>query len=141
MGFLWVPPPFQKRTWQVNGTLKFGPRYNRERGCLVVSFVPPRLIFSMAKALQFDPRSLFSGLPSECSTLWPMEKMKAYFCVIKRLQPQVSVEANAILSRYYQLQRQSRGRNAARTTIRMLESLSRLAEGEDVTWKILSFEM
>ncbi|XP_077366495.1 DNA helicase MCM9 isoform X2 [Festucalex cinctus] len=68
------------------------------------------------------------GLPSESSTLWSMEKMKAYFCIIKRLQPQVSAEANSILSRYYQLQRQSEGRNAARTTIRMLESLSRLAE-------------
>lgn len=60
-----------------------------------------------------------------------MEKMKAYFSVIKHLQPQVSEEANSILSRYYQLQRQSDGRNTARTTIRMLESLSRLAEGED----------
>lgn len=59
--------------------------------------------------------------------------MKAYFCVIKRLQPQVSEEANIILTRYYQLQRQSDGRNAARTTIRMLESLSRLAEGEALT--------
>ncbi|XP_057677980.1 DNA helicase MCM9 isoform X2 [Corythoichthys intestinalis] len=68
------------------------------------------------------------GLPSESATLWPMEKMKAYFCVIKRLQPQVSAEANSILSRYYQLQRRSEGRNAARTTIRMLESLGRLAE-------------
>lgn len=63
-----------------------------------------------------------------------MEKMKAYFTVIKRLQPQVSEEANTILARYYQLQRQSDGRNAARTTIRMLESLSRLAEGEDGLW-------
>ncbi|XP_061899458.1 DNA helicase MCM9-like [Entelurus aequoreus] len=68
------------------------------------------------------------GLPSESSVLWPIEKMRAYFCVIRRLQPQVSTEANCILSRYYQLQRQSEGRNAARTTIRMLESLSRLAE-------------
>ncbi|XP_061560128.1 DNA helicase MCM9 isoform X2 [Phycodurus eques] len=68
------------------------------------------------------------GLASESSTLWSMEKMKAYFCLIKRLQPQVSAEANSILSRYYQLQRQSEGRSAARTTIRMLESLSRLAE-------------
>nr|XP_057939162.1 DNA helicase MCM9 [Doryrhamphus excisus] len=68
------------------------------------------------------------GLPSESATLWSMEKMKAYFCVIKRLQPQVTEEAKCILSRYYQLQRQSEGRNAARTTIRMLESMSRLAE-------------
>ncbi|XP_056437679.1 DNA helicase MCM9 [Gadus chalcogrammus] len=68
------------------------------------------------------------GVPTESSTLWPMEKMKAYFCVIKHLQPQVSEEANTILARYYQLQRQSNSRNAARTTIRMLESLSRLAE-------------
>ncbi|XP_061668405.1 DNA helicase MCM9 isoform X3 [Syngnathoides biaculeatus] len=68
------------------------------------------------------------GLPSESSALWSMEKMKVYFSLIKRLRPQVSIEANSILSRYYQLQRQSQGRSAARTTIRMLESLSRLAE-------------
>lgn len=57
--------------------------------------------------------------------------MRAYFRVIKSLKPQVSEEANSILTRYYQLQRQSDDRNTARTTIRMLESLSRLAEGED----------
>ncbi|KAM9840772.1 DNA helicase MCM9 [Aulostomus maculatus] len=68
------------------------------------------------------------GLPSESSILWSLEKMKAYFCVIKRLQPQMSEEANCILTTYYRLQRQSEGRSAARTTIRMLESLSRLAE-------------
>lgn len=72
---------------------------------------------------------LFSGLPAESSALWSMEKMKAYFCVIKQLQPQVCDQANLILTRYYQVQRRSDGRNAARTTIRMLESLSRLAEG------------
>ncbi|XP_059212711.1 DNA helicase MCM9 isoform X2 [Centropristis striata] len=68
------------------------------------------------------------GLPAESAGLWSMEKIKAYFSIIKRLQPQLSEEANSILTRYYQLQRQSDGRNAARTTIRMLESLSRLAE-------------
>ncbi|TRY58190.1 hypothetical protein DNTS_017406 [Danionella cerebrum] len=68
------------------------------------------------------------GAPTKSSCLWSMEKMRAYFCVIKTLKPCVTQEANAILSRYYQLQRQSDSRNAARTTIRMLESLSRLAE-------------
>ncbi|XP_051954094.1 DNA helicase MCM9-like [Xyrauchen texanus] len=68
------------------------------------------------------------GAPSESSCFWSMEKMRAYFCFIKSLKPCLTQEANTILSRYYQLQRQSDGRNAARTTIRMLESLSRLAE-------------
>ncbi|KAI1897496.1 hypothetical protein AGOR_G00083870 [Albula goreensis] len=66
--------------------------------------------------------------PSKSESVWSMEKMKAYFCLVKSLQPQMSEEANSILVRYYQVQRQNGSRNAARTTIRMLESLGRLAE-------------
>ncbi|NXC50168.1 MCM9 helicase, partial [Penelope pileata] len=68
------------------------------------------------------------GCPSKSEKLWSMEKMKTYFSFIKRIQPKLSDESNLILVRYYQMQRQSDCRNAARTTIRLLESLIRLAE-------------
>ncbi|XP_068794248.1 DNA helicase MCM9 [Struthio camelus] len=68
------------------------------------------------------------GFPSKSEKLWSMEKMKTYFCLIKSIQPKLSDESNVILVRYYQMQRQSDCRNAARTTIRLLESLIRLAE-------------
>uniref|UniRef100_A0A8D0FA55 DNA helicase MCM9 n=1 Tax=Strix occidentalis caurina TaxID=311401 RepID=A0A8D0FA55_STROC len=68
------------------------------------------------------------GCPSKSEKLWSMEKMKTYFCLIKSIQPKLSNESNLILVRYYQMQRQSDCRNAARTTIRLLESLIRLAE-------------
>ncbi|NWX74671.1 MCM9 helicase, partial [Alca torda] len=68
------------------------------------------------------------GCPSKSEKLWSMEKMKTYFCLIKSIQPKLSDESNLILVRYYQMQRQSDCRNAARTTVRLLESLIRLAE-------------
>ncbi|XP_051020510.1 DNA helicase MCM9 isoform X1 [Acomys russatus] len=68
------------------------------------------------------------GYPSKSENLWSMEKMKTYFCLIRNLQPTLSDGSNQVLLRYYQMQRQSDSRNAARTTIRLLESLIRLAE-------------
>ncbi|XP_048209945.1 DNA helicase MCM9 isoform X2 [Perognathus longimembris pacificus] len=68
------------------------------------------------------------GCPSKSEKLWSMEKMKTYFCLIRNLHPTLSDVGNQVLLRYYQMQRQSDSRNAARTTIRLLESLIRLAE-------------
>ncbi|NWW39056.1 MCM9 helicase, partial [Panurus biarmicus] len=68
------------------------------------------------------------GCPSKSGKLWSMERMKTYFCLIKSIQPKLSDESNLVLVRYYQMQRQSDCRNAARTTVRLLESLIRLAE-------------
>ncbi|NXI43120.1 MCM9 helicase, partial [Galbula dea] len=68
------------------------------------------------------------GCPSKSEKLWSMERMKTYFCLIKSIQPKLSEESNLILMRYYQMQRQSGCRSAARTTVRLLESLVRLAE-------------
>uniref|UniRef100_K3WF99 DNA helicase n=1 Tax=Globisporangium ultimum (strain ATCC 200006 / CBS 805.95 / DAOM BR144) TaxID=431595 RepID=K3WF99_GLOUD len=61
--------------------------------------------------------------------LWSIPKLQAYICYVKdKYQPQLSRSAMTILQRYYQLQRSSDTRSAARTTIRLLESLTRLAQ-------------
>ncbi|XP_063969321.1 DNA helicase MCM9-like isoform X1 [Lytechinus pictus] len=66
------------------------------------------------------------GAPA--SDLWSIEKMQTYLSIIKTIDPVLTPQANLVLSRYYQAQRQADMRNAARTTIRLLESMVRLAQ-------------
>ncbi|XP_042857902.1 DNA helicase MCM9-like [Penaeus japonicus] len=70
-----------------------------------------------------------AGAKSKGDDDWSIEQLQAYFCHIRSLQPSMAREANVILAKYYQLQRQTDQRSQARTTIRLLESLVRLCQG------------
>eukprot|EP01124_Arcella_intermedia_P031020 TRINITY_DN6905_c0_g1_i9.p1 TRINITY_DN6905_c0_g1~~TRINITY_DN6905_c0_g1_i9.p1 ORF type:complete len:1068 (-),score=370.46 TRINITY_DN6905_c0_g1_i9:42-3245(-) len=60
---------------------------------------------------------------------WSMEKLQAYFSYIRTtFFPELTEEATTVLQEYYKKQRVNDSRNAARTTIRLLESLIRLAQ-------------
>lgn len=65
------------------------------------------------------------GAHKSSTMLWNLEKLQHYFCTIRNLTPETTDDANTILSKYYWMQRQSSQRNAARTTVRFLESLLR----------------
>ncbi|CAH2052000.1 unnamed protein product [Thlaspi arvense] len=65
----------------------------------------------------------------DLTTLWPLPMLQRYIQFVKRnFRPVLSKEAEEIISNYYRLQRRSSTNNAARTTVRMLESLIRLAQ-------------
>ncbi|XP_073141326.1 probable DNA helicase MCM9 isoform X2 [Henckelia pumila] len=63
------------------------------------------------------------------SEIWPLDMLRRYIQYVKGyFRPVLTKEAEKVISSYYQLQRRSATQNAARTTIRMLESLIRLAQ-------------
>eukprot|EP01080_Neovahlkampfia_damariscottae_P009413 gene9413-1620_t len=65
----------------------------------------------------------------DTKNIWSFEKLQAYFGYVKNnIKPKITRESGEILTKYYQLQRKMSDRIAARTTIRLLESLVRLAQ-------------
>ena len=61
--------------------------------------------------------------------LWTFDEMKAFFAFCRQKVPKMSPDASKVLARYYQKQRSSDSANMARTTIRLLQSTIRLAQG------------
>ncbi|PIN10218.1 DNA replication licensing factor, MCM2 component [Handroanthus impetiginosus] len=70
------------------------------------------------------------GKHDENSTdIWSLTMLRRYIHFVKgHFRPVLTKEAEKVISSYYQLQRRSATENAARTTVRMLESLIRLAQ-------------
>ncbi|XP_056163376.1 probable DNA helicase MCM9 isoform X2 [Syzygium oleosum] len=69
------------------------------------------------------------GRDEDLASIWPLEMLRRYIHFVKYyFRPVLTKEAEKIISSYYQLQRRSATHNAARTTVRMLESLIRLAQ-------------
>lgn len=64
----------------------------------------------------------------EDTGLWSNERLQSHFVATRNFQPTISKEANLILGAYYKSCRNDPQRDPARTTVRLLDSLSRLAQ-------------
>ncbi|KAJ6244874.1 DNA helicase mcm9 [Anaeramoeba flamelloides] len=61
--------------------------------------------------------------------LWSLQKVRAYISFVKdQYKPELSISAKKVMMAYYQQQRNLDTRNAARTTVRLLESVIRLSQ-------------
>lgn len=65
----------------------------------------------------------------EDTGFWSISRMRSYFLTIKALTPRLTEDAQRVLQEYYRCQRSVAQRVAARTTLRLLESLVRLSQG------------
>lgn len=65
---------------------------------------------------------------SKTSPLWSLERLQSHFAAIRSIYPRMTEAAHRILGAYYKACRSDPNRDNARTTIRLLDSLSRLAQ-------------
>ena len=71
----------------------------------------------------------YQDLHVSSTTTWSVDSLRQYIAWVKQnFLPTMTPAAEHVLSGYYQLRRGAAGRHAARTTLRLLESLVRLAQ-------------
>lgn len=71
----------------------------------------------------------FKDIMMERNTeLWSAQKLQSHFNAISQVHPKMTPIASAILGAYYRKCRSDPGRDQGRTTVRLLDSLNRLAE-------------
>ncbi|KAJ1913754.1 DNA helicase mcm9 [Mycoemilia scoparia] len=91
-----------------------------------------RTISSFILDSETNPRSRSSAHNTSDPTQgnpWSIDKLQTYIMYVKATFSPVSTPGSErVLTRYYQMQRQTDSRNSARTTIRLLESLIRLSQ-------------
>ncbi|XP_015190524.1 PREDICTED: DNA helicase MCM9-like isoform X1 [Polistes dominula] len=63
------------------------------------------------------------------SGLWSEQSLREYFTHIHTLKPSLTIEAEKVISATYLYHRSNPSRRSERTTVRLLDSLVRLAEG------------
>jgi DNA helicase MCM9 len=83
---------------------------------------------------QFVSSHLLDGRPppapsASATPAWERDKLRSYFTHIRTLEPSLSTEVVEVLTAYYSRQRQMVDAMPARTTVRLLDSCRRLAQG------------
>ena len=82
-------------------------------------------IFRFVSTYILQGKNPLKSYEAEQAAVWGIEKLQAYFSTVKTIKPEITEDAALILRHYYHAQRQADSRNAARTTVRLLESLVR----------------
>ena len=78
---------------------------------------------------EHEINGLFSASNRMLKQTWSIPKLQAYISWCQNTcVPELGVQAQKILQAYYMYQRKTDDRNASRTTVRLLESLIRIAQ-------------
>ena len=73
--------------------------------------------------------SIISQANQMLEETWSIPKLQAYIAWVQTTtEPKMGIDAQEVLEKYYLYQRQTDDRNASRTTVRLLESLIRIAQ-------------